>query len=568
MLPIRLLTCFLAVLILSIAVNETRAQQRTVGMLRHDSESFAGYTLFAPVRTSTVYLIDNDGRLVRSWACNAQPGQSVNLCESGRLLHTAMLPLPANPVFGAGGAGGRVQLYDWEGPLVWDYTYSSPTFLQHHDAIILPSGNVLLVAWEYKSTAEAYAAGRNPARLIEGALWPDHLVEVRPSGPTGGDIVWEWHTWDHLVQEFDSTKANYGSIAAHPELVNVNFTEGPAIADWMHTNSVAYNPALDQVIVSIHALGEVWVIDHSTTMAEAKGHGGGRWGRGGDLLYRWGNPQSYRTGPATDKKLFGQHDAQWVLPGLPGAGNMLVFNNGAGRPQGRYSTVDEIAPPFDSVAGYGRLPGKPFGPAAQSWIYTADPLTSFFSQMISGVQRLPNGNTLVCNGANGIFFEVTTDKRVVWEYVNPVTKQGILTQGDAVPGGDNDKANQVFKIRRYAPDFPGFAGRDLTPGDVIERKPTSADRPEKGVDSPNIRLAISPNPVSDYSVVSWETGSGGRVELKVFDRLGRAVLTVSDGYLSAGPHTEMLHAGALPPGVYYAVLSTPDGVAAKPFVVR
>ena len=227
-------------------------------------------------------------------------------------------------------------------------------------------------------------------------------------------------------------------------------------------------------MVSLRQCIEPSVLDHSTTTAEAASHSGGNSDQGGDLLYRWGNPIAYRAGDAGDQKLFVQHDAQWIEPGLPGAGNILVFNNGTGRPEGAYSTVDEIVPPVDELGNYSLTPGQAYGPQEQVWTYTAPNPTDFYSLFISGTQRLPNGNTLVNDGVHGNFFEVTADGETVWRYVNPVTGDGPLQQGDPIPPFSVDfQANFVFKINRYGADFPGLAGRDLTPGGVLELpKPT------------------------------------------------------------------------------------------------
>jgi hypothetical protein len=107
-----------------------------------------------------------------------------------------------------------------------------------------------MTAWEYKTEEEALTAGRNPLLLSDKQLWPDHIIEVRPIGYDQGENVWEWYAWDHLIQDYDPTKENYGNVSAHPELIDINIPIDTA--DWMHTNSIDYNAKYDQILISIH----------------------------------------------------------------------------------------------------------------------------------------------------------------------------------------------------------------------------------------------------------------------------------------------------------------------------
>src|SRR5262249_34676831 len=182
--------------------------------------------------------------------------------------------------------------------------------------------------------------------------------------------------------------------------------------DWLHINSVAYNAKLDQIILSVFEFNEIWIIDHSTTTSQAAGHDGGRYGKGGDLLFRWGNPRAYRAGTVKDQKLFGQHNAHWIGKGLPGAGHVLIFNNGLKRPAGGYSSVDELVLPVDARGQFTCTKGKAFGPEQFAWTYVAPKKSDFFAPFISGAQRLENGNTLICSGTNGTVFEVTPDDNI------------------------------------------------------------------------------------------------------------------------------------------------------------
>jgi hypothetical protein len=231
--------------------------------------------------------------------------------------------------------------------------------------------------------------------------------------------------WDHLVQDYDPTKSNYGIVSDHPELIDVNYSAGgqPGGADWNHINSIDYNADLDQILLSVHNFSEVWIIDHATSTAQAAGPAG-------DLLYRWGNPQAYDGGTAADQQLFGQHDAQWIPEGCPGAGNILVFNNGTGRPGGNYSSIDEIVTPVDGSGDYAS-----YGPAAPAWTYTAANPADFYAERISGAQRLSNGNTLICDGVAGTFFEVTPTGETVWTY---------------------ELGQEVFRVTRYPSSYAGL----------------------------------------------------------------------------------------------------------------
>ena len=438
----------------------------TVGLLSCTPDATDGYTLISPIASHTTYLIDIHGRQVHSWKNINFPGDSAPyLLEDGSLLRSVNTAIGSNFDTGGGIAGG-IERFSWEGELIWEFEYNSNKYCSHHDIEMLPNGNILIIAWQLKDSAEAIAAGRDPNMLIDDNLWPDSIIEVEPKGLKGGKIVWEWHLWDHLIQDYDPSKNNYGVVENHPELVNINF--GGVAADWTHINAVDYNEKLDQIVISVHNFSEIWVIDHSTTIAEAAGHTGGNSGMGGDILYRWGNPVAYGVGNEGDQKLFGQHDAQWIPADYPGEGNFLIFNNGVGPMENFYSTVDEWIPPVDSQGMYEYVSEQAFGPESTAWTYIADNPTDFYSGNISGAQRLPTGNTLICSGNEGHIFEVTEGGKIVWSYINPVTDFGVLNQGDPVMPEGSPPTNMVYRSFRHSPGYPAFDGRDLTPGDYIE----------------------------------------------------------------------------------------------------
>ncbi|MBZ0257121.1 aryl-sulfate sulfotransferase, partial [bacterium] len=209
--------------------------------------------------------------------------------------------------------------------------------------------------------------------------------------------------------------------------------------------------------LSVREFNEVWIIDHSTTTEQAKGSSGGRWGRGGDLLYRWGNPATYKQGTVIAQQLFSQHDAQWLADGA----SLLLFNNGRKRPGEDYSSVIQIELPVNQ-GEYQKIEGKAFVPAKPSWEYSAANKADFFSSFLSGAQRLPNGNTLICHGMNGSIFEVTNRGETVWKYILPLPNAELVT-----PGMHGYRMG-LFTVRRYAPDDSAFEGKVLTPGVLLE----------------------------------------------------------------------------------------------------
>jgi hypothetical protein len=430
----------------------------TVGLISCQPGAYDGYTLFAPTMTSTVYLIDMYGYLINTWPGKYLPGQVVYLLENGQLLRTGNT---LNLNFASGGQGGVIMYQNWDGTVTWSYTLSTADVCLHHDVHRLPNGNLLAIGWEKKSPTEAVAAGRDPSNLAPDGLWSDFYMEITPVGTNGANVVWEWHAWDHLIQDFDATKANYGVVGAHPELIDVNYYGVAKEDDWMHTNSIDYNAAYDQILASVREFSEVWMLDHGTTTAEAAGHSGGARGRGGDLLYRWGNPDAYRQ--TTGRDFYFQHNGQWIADGLPGAGDVLAYNNGVGRPAGNYSTIDEFAPAVNADGSYP-APDPMYGPAGLVWTYVDPVPTEMYSVNMSGVQRLANGNTLICVGETGVFMEVTSAGALVWQYVNPATEIGIMKQGQVIPPGVGGDGNMSFRAYRYAPDYPGLAGQNLTPG--------------------------------------------------------------------------------------------------------
>jgi len=197
------------------------------------------------------------------------------------------------------------------------------------------------------------------------AIYNPYIIEITPEKET----VWEWHGDQH-TEELDN-------------LLELKFP--CPWDDWAHCNTVQSLPdtplgrkdsrfGAGNVLFSYRTLDTIGVIEKET----------------GEIVWAWG--------PGI---VDGQHHPM-MLPN----GNILLFDNGTRR---GYSRILEIDPSTEGIV----------------WNYVADPLESFFSAYVSGQQRLPNGNTLICEGGTreifegGRIFEVTMEGETVWEYRNP-----------------------------------------------------------------------------------------------------------------------------------------------------
>lgn len=530
---------------------------QTVGLLSNTAEAFDGYTLVAPTGATRTHLIDNCGQIIQQWDSDFRAGESAYLLEDGSLLRTCR---QTSNVFNGGGIGGRIERFSWEGDLMWSVDLANDTLHHHHDMAWLPNGHLVVLAWEYKSPEDAAAAGR----LGDGdsPLWPPALLEIAPDGASGGDIVWEWHAWDHLIQDVSPDLPNYGDPADHIQRFDINYAEvsgggfpgGSNGGDWFHCNAVTYHPGLDQLILNSRNWNEFYILDHNLTTEEAAGPAG-------DLLYRWGNPQAYGRGTSADRKLFQQHDPHWILDDGPtSAGGdpdiaVLLYNNGNGRPAGNASTVDELTLPWNAASGSYSLPpeGEPFAPTELDWSWPEDLTPDFHSPNISGAQRMPNGNTLICEGNPGHLFEINGAGDVVWEYITAYNQFGAVSQGD------NPFGNSTFRAYRYAPDYPGLAGRDLTPGPVVESNPlpfdcslspASVDTTTQDIRTPDGHVQLGPNPASELLRIQADRP----VRCDLLDAMGRSLACGA----ALSDHHE-LEVGDLPNGLVWIRLTDVHG---------
>ena len=442
------------------------------------SEVFNGYTLYTPMGNNPVtYLINNNNAMIRSWPLPASIASISYLLPDSSLL--VPLRAPTNSWNAQGPMGGRLVRFDWDGNILWDFTFTGEDFIPHHDIEPLPNGNVLVICFDRKTQEEAIAAGRSN---INGEMWPDKIVEIEPTTPNDGVVVWEWSMWDHLIQDENPSADNYGVVADHPELLDINLGNvgggggggpgGGSNGDWNHVNSVSYNAERDEIVISSRHMNEFYVIDHSTTTEEAAGHTGGNSGKGGDILYRWGNPQNYDRGNAQSQQLVAQHGVNWINPGFPREGNFILFNNGGNNSNTSY--VYEIVPPLDENGNYFINENEPFGPSYPIWTFSG----GFHSPMQSGAFRLPNGNTIVTAAQFGYVFEVELDGDIVWEYNHP-------------------EGNMIARAQKFAMPFNNDPGPSFMLGDANYDGVLNIYDITLMVD---VSLGVSnPNPPSDYN---------------------------------------------------------------------
>jgi len=369
--------------------------------------------------TALTQLIDNDGNIINEWWHDTFLSGIAYLSPDSTLFVSCKINNPDGP-----NLNGRFKKMNWEGEIIWEFIIPDEICRPHHDIDILPNGNILIICSEVKTYEELINAGMIIDEEVEintnrGNL--DMIVEIEPLDSNLANIVWEWHFWDHLIQDINSDIPNFGLVSDNPQLLDINspplsflidvdIIPGADADDWMHCNSITYNPILDQIVLSSRNRSELYIIDHSTTSEEAASHTGGNVGMGGDFLYRWGNPRNYKRGDDNDQILMGQHSVVWIPQGYPGEGNLVLFNNFHSI---NNSSVLEIIPPINENGSYFLDSINAYGPITYEWIYELDHISS----VRGGVWRLPNGNTIITStGGSGDLFEINTINEVEWIY--------------------------------------------------------------------------------------------------------------------------------------------------------
>jgi len=339
------------------------------------------------------FLLNKTGNKIKVWNFgDSYLGNDLEILPDGKLLGIFKAP---NPHIIFGGRSGIIRIIDTDGSIYWEYTYSTENYIAHHDVEMLPNGNILFLAWERLNVDDAQQLGINTLNDI----FPETLIEINPQT---NQIVWKWNSLDHMVQDQDSTLPNYGVINDNPNRINFNYNIA-ANGDFMHANGIDYDEEKDIIFVSVNNFSEVWVIDHSTTTEEASSHSGGNYNKGGDLIYRFGNPETY-SNSFGERLFYNNHFPNFLEDDVPGAGNILVYVNGSNIQQ---SSVYELKlpEPLELIPHTNNEPQI-------VWSFTD---SNLYYPRISGADRLPNGNTLICEGDYG-FWEITPMGDIAWKY--------------------------------------------------------------------------------------------------------------------------------------------------------
>ncbi|MBU2939616.1 aryl-sulfate sulfotransferase [Lacinutrix sp. C3R15] len=498
----------LSFFILIFIFNNNLFSQNTIGLLENTNQAYDGYTLFTPEESNSVFLVDNCGRSIKTWTFSDTPKFTCYLLENGNLLRVG---------------ASRVEIRDWDDNLVWSYNLLvSNGLTQHHDIEPLPNGNILYLVKETLTEAEQIALGKNPA-LLNGPLSSEKIIEIEPVGTDAINIVWEWRFADHLIQDFDASKSNYGTVSTNPQLVDFNYTDANIDhSNWLHLNSIDYNPQLDHILFSSRTLSEIYIIDHSTTTAEAASHSGGNQNKGGDFLWRWGNPQVYRQGTADHQKLHAQHDAKWISQNYVNENKITVFNNNSDGTN-TFSSIHIVSPSLDINNNY-EIENNTFLPENYYWSWSGEILEeTVFQEKKSGVHALENGNLLLCETKKGRLSEITLTGDIVWIYRNPV---GETTFNQFATNVEIFEGNSIFRGEKYHKSYAAFTGRDLTPGNILENinsiSETCATLSVTNAEAIDNTIIFN-NPVVDQTLYFYKPLETTKV--KVYNNLGQSVYT-------------------------------------------
>lgn len=379
-----------------------------LGVLLSSDEALDGQVLFGPAEGSGLYLIENNGQVTSAWA--RAPGSSApTVADDAELLPNGLiLRTVNNSTVDAMGATGTVELIDKSGALAWSCDLREAWFGGQHfqgDAAWIapdetrgtaPWGSIIMSAYLVQSGDKLGDIGKNLS--ASDRVYVDSLIEVVPNvsgdqlSDNGGAYragdcgrtVWEWRATDRIA--FDAADLPV-----------------PGGVDWTVFTSVAYNADLDMVAAAASGIGEVWVIDHSTTTETSETDS-----IAAELLARWTD---------ADRPI----SVSW-------AGSLLLVVA-----DGAVWSVDVSDNSADRIYDLSGEQGY--------------------------ADQLPNDNLLITDADGGVVVEISTSGEVVWQFVSPVVPGGALGEPDEILDLDADVeagANRIGQAHKYPAGYPGF----------------------------------------------------------------------------------------------------------------
>ncbi len=489
------------------------------GIILNSPEAKKSYTLFYN------YLIDNCGEVVHRWTDATGVFYHAKILPNGNLMYADL---------------NKIYEFDWDGVLDVELSVLDEGNLQlAYEQVKLNNGNYLSVGRRAFSAQEFEELGFS---VNYGVI--DVVLEI---DGISGEIVWEWRISDHVIQERDPELPNYGIVADHPELLNMDAISS---FDWTFgesfmINGMDYNEELDQIALSVRKMSEIIIIDHSTTTEEASGHIGGNSGKGGDILYRWGNPKNYGRGTEIDRFLYFQHNPKWISEG-PHAGKLSCYNNGLNRPfiedlEDRFSNVPIIDTHIDENGNYTISDGEAFLPEVPDLIFSGQDQEKFYSGYLSGAEVFENGNVFITEGMTNRLFELNANREKVWEY--------------QIPG------NTVYRAEKYSLDYEAFSGKDLIPKGRLAND-TSTYECELVVDVEEVDGGLKELSIHyvDYKTIQLIGEDRDHLDYRILDVMGRSML---NGKTTTPKRLISLR--SLKEGIYFIHVSEEETKASKTF---
>ncbi len=514
-------------------------QGTTVGLLSIDKAKVSeGLTLFTPWYSKNTYLINNCGQVVNEWEHEVDEGLSSSaLDEQGNLFLLRE---------------DSLSMYDWEGNRILSFNGDAWEMNFHHDFTLLPNGNVIILFDEKIAIEEAFELGLDSTLYNDPQDYfiIDGFAEFDISNDDEISLVWQWHLKDHLIQNLNPLLNNFSKPEDQPHRLNINFNAPEHdLLDWTHFNGVDYNPMDDLLVFSSRSTSEIYIIDHSTNTSEAADSIGGSFGKGGDFLWRWGNPTQY--GQDTSfRQTYLQHDPTWNLYGSNAQEGITIFNN-ENEEGSASSSILSVVPSKDVDGNFNVSEGR-FGPDLPAWEYVGVE-DEFFSPIMSSAQLQENGNYQSCLGRFGKFVELTTEGEIVWEYQNPVFNE-------IIPQFQNPPATLTFSITKYPLNYPGFTNKDISPNSIIENFNSISNSCIQSTSINDLsdlqRTNIYPNPVRDILQIENE---------KEFEKL--EIYNVSGSIILKNKFNSSIDISHLPKGSYHLKLQTSDHSEVYKFIV-